>query len=92
MVQHMCAQHLRLTTVHQLCYPSLPTPTGKRGGELLPKLVRPGALRNDEQRRALRTQAGAHPTSRMWLTGATLSISDSLYQPPIGAVRTVQAY
>ncbi|CAL8467426.1 g6964 [Coccomyxa elongata] len=31
---------------------------GKRGGELLPKLLRPGALKSEAQRRALRTQAG----------------------------------
>ncbi|EIE24434.1 ABC1-domain-containing protein [Coccomyxa subellipsoidea C-169] len=31
---------------------------GERGGELLPKLLRPGALRSEEQRRALRSQAG----------------------------------
>jgi len=31
---------------------------GEKGGDLLPKLVRPGALRSDDQRRALRAQAG----------------------------------
>lgn len=35
--------------------------TGKRGGDLLPKLLRPGALRSEAQRQALRTQAGAMP-------------------------------
>ena len=33
--------------------------TGPKGGELLPKLLRPGALRSEEQRKALRSQAGA---------------------------------
>lgn len=31
---------------------------GEKGGELIPKLVRPGALKNEDQRRALRDQAG----------------------------------
>ncbi len=31
---------------------------GEKGGELIPKLVRPGALKNEGQRRALRDQAG----------------------------------
>ena len=31
---------------------------GERGGQLLPKLLRPGALKSEEQRQALRSQAG----------------------------------
>lgn len=33
--------------------------SGERGADLLPKLLRPGALKSAEQRRALRSQAGA---------------------------------
>ena len=33
-------------------------PPGERGGDLLPKLLRPGALKSEEQRQALRSQAG----------------------------------
>lgn len=33
---------------------------GEKGGELIPQLVRPGALINEDQRRALRHQAGVN--------------------------------
>jgi hypothetical protein len=41
---------------------------GERGGQLLPKLLRPGALKSEEQRQELRSQAGEVATPEaVWL-------------------------
>lgn len=58
--------------------------TGPKGGELLPKLLRPGALRSEEQRKALRSQAGAQLLTPFDLLLGTVQSAAGLMKCSIG--------